>query len=547
MTALVAAAHPAGAQRALGMGGDASTLPAGVMRVTVAGRWDRANERYDADGTLRPLGANASALSWNGAYDARLATATPLVSALSGLSGFDASLGTLAVGRRDNTADAPMGIELGVLSRLTVGASIRIASHGIEPDVRINARRVEGTMGFNPAWTNTTARDRNALLVAQFDSATAQTSRRIAQCQAAPAATGCAAIAANVSGAQSLVASATAFAAALNQLYGGRKNAAGLPFVPVSNGAAQQAITQRVLGFGDRFAAFGNSVISTQGPVGGALFSPTDVATLLTDTLYGYNLRPLRVVHAYGLGEVAVHAKLRLFQTIGDDTTTIRGFAVRQSVGATLRLSGGAAPAANEPIAPTAGEGGSGFSAQSFTDLWWGSRYAATIALGYSQGQAQAFAMRMPAATTPAVGGVPFPLVTADREFQLSRTPGSRIDIAITPRLALTRNIWMGASWSLSQQAADTWTVTAPSVPPVGATTPQADASAWAAGTDWSVQQLSLGGTYTTVDAVHRGRATLAFDVSYEHQQVSAGSGWRAAKATRDVVTVRWYPRLWGR
>jgi hypothetical protein len=41
-------------------------------------------------------------------------------------------------------------------------------------------------MGFNPAWTSTTARDRNAALVTQFDSAVTQTTRRITQCQSAP-------------------------------------------------------------------------------------------------------------------------------------------------------------------------------------------------------------------------------------------------------------------------------------------------------------------------------------------------------------------------
>ena len=544
LLALLAASRPASAQRVLGVGDDASTLPRGVLRVTAGVLWERANERYGADGKLRALGAASSTSSWNGRYDPRLAAAGPLVSTLSGLAGFDASLGALSIARRDASVDGPIGVEVGVSSRLTVGARVRVANHAIEPSVRINPARIEGTVGFNPAWSLSAARDRNTLLVAQFDSAAAQTTRRIAQCQAAPATAGCASVLGNVPGAQALVASAGAYATALNQLYGGRKGAVGLPFVPVGSGAAQQAILQRVLGYRDQFTAFGNSAIGTHGPAGGALFSPADITRLLSDSLYGYQLRPLRAVRAYSPGEIAVHAKMRLFQTIGDDTAAIRGFAVRQSVGASLRLSGGAAPAANEVFAPSTGEGTRGFAAQSFTDVWYGNRYAATIVLGFDQGQAQQFMMRVPDAAGPTVGGAPVSFVMAARDVSLSRTPAARLDVSITPRLAVTRNIWVGGAWAWTQQGGDSWRV---AEPPAGIPALAADAQSWAAGTDWSEQRLSLGGTYSTVDAARLGRARYAVDVTYQHQQTSAGSGWRVPRVTRDVVSVRWYPRLWGR
>ncbi|HEY3286914.1 MAG TPA: hypothetical protein VGJ96_07300 [Gemmatimonadaceae bacterium] len=546
LPALLLAAAPAAAQRALGIGGDASTLPTGVLRIGTSALWDRANERYDASGKLRPLGASASAASWNGGYDASLAAAAPLVSALSGVAGFDPSLGALAIGRRDASTDAALSAEVGVMARLTIGAQLRVANHAIEPRIQLNAGRVEGSMGFNPAWANKSARDRNTALLTQFDSALAQTTRRIAQCQAGPTATGCAPIAANVAGAQTLVSNAAAFAAALNQLYGGRRNSAGLPFVPVANGAAQQAIDQRVQGYRDQFAALGITAIGTQGPVAAALFSHGNLATLLTDSLYGYRLRPLRAVHAYGLGEVSLHAKARVFDMLGADSAIIRGFAVRQSVGATVRLSGGSSPDADEPFAPVAGEGGSGFTLQSFTDLFYNQRFSASIVVGVDNAQAQEYAARIPSATAPSVGGVPFPLVPADREVQLTRTPGARLDISVTPRVALARNIWLGASWTFARQAADRWSTAALPASIAGAVE-SADVQAWASGTDWTEQRVALGGTYSTVAAAHEGHAKVAFDVSYEHQQTLTGNGWRVSHLSRDVVTVRWYPRIWGR
>ncbi|MHB1311554.1 MAG: hypothetical protein ACYC3L_06015 [Gemmatimonadaceae bacterium] len=543
-SAALGLATPVAAQRVLGPWDDASTLRAGTLRLSFGALWDRANERYDADGKLHTLGAAASPASWNGAYDARLMAANPLVASLSGIDAFDASLGVLRVGRRDASTDVPLALEVGVLSRLTLGASVRVVNHGIESGVVINPGRIEGTMGFNPAWFASAALDRNALIVSQFDSATAQTSRRLAQCQAAPAGAGCASLLGNVGGVQALIASATSFANTLNQLYGGRANAAGLPFVPVANTTAHLAIVQRILGFHDQFAAYGNAQIGSQGPMGATRFSPNDVDSLLASPRYGYGLRPLRSVHAYGLADASVTAKARLFDNTGTDTSAIRGFKLRQSAGIALRLGGANPPAADEVFAPAAGGIGSGVTAQSFTDLFYGTRLAASISVAFSNYGAEDFAMRLPPADAPAVGGVAFPFLRADRQVNLSRTPGGRIDVGVMPRFALTRSIWLGAAWMYSQQAADTWSIVST---PDGGTALAADATSWAAGTDWVEHRIGLGGTYSTARAYRAGKSRHNFDVSYEFQQVTTGTGVRVAKLTRDVVSVRWYPTIWGR
>lgn len=539
-------ATPAAAQRVLGPWDDASTLRAGTLRLTLGALWERANERYDADGKLHALGAPASPASWNGAYDARLMAANPLVASLSGIGTFDASLGSLTIGRRDESTDAPLGLEVGVLSRLTLGARVRVVSHSVESGLVINPGRAEGTMGFNPAWimSGSGAHDRDALIVAQFDSATAQTSRQLAKCQASPATAGCAPLLGNVSGVQALVANATAFANALNQLYGGRRNAVGLPFVPVSNTTTHLAIEQRIQGYRDQFALYGNSQIGTQGPAGAALFASNDVERLLTDSLFGYRLRPLRNVHAYGLADAAVTAKARLFDNTGPDSSAIHGFAVRQSAGFTLRLGGANAPAADEVFPAVAGDIGGGMTVQSFTDLFYGTRLAASVSISYSNYAAEEFAMRLPSAAAPAVGGVAFPILGADREVTLSRTPGTRLDVGIMPRLAVTKSIWLGAAWMYSQQAADTWRIAAT---PAGGTAQAADATTWAAGTDMVQHRFGLGGIYSTEAAYRAGRSPFHVDITYEYQQVTTGTGVRVSKLTRDVVSLRWYPRIWGR
>lgn len=544
---LICCASPVRAQRALGIGDDASTLPAGRVRWSAAALWDRANERYGPDGKLYALGADASAASWNGAYDTRLALAGTFVRTLAGVATFDPTLGALTVRRRDASADGVFGVDLGVLSRLTIGARVQMASHGIEPYAVLNPARSEGSMGLNPGWRSSDVRAGNALVITQFDSAVAQTTRRVAQCQATPAGSGCAPIIANVAAAQSLVSSAATFASALNALYGGRPNFVGMPFVPVAGSLAQRTIDQRALNFRDQFTALGITALGTRTLVGATLLSPADLATMLSDSLYGYRLRPLRTVHAYGLGDVSVSAKARVFETTGADTSVIRSFAVRQAFGVTARLSGGESPAADEPYAPTTGSGGSGIILQSFTDLFYGSRYAATVVLGMQQDASQEYAMRVPAGDAPAVGGVPSPLQLASRELRVSRAPSALLRVSITPRIALTRNLWIGAGYTYAKQDAETWSVATIPVAPLGeATASQGDVSTWAAGTSWNEQRLLLGGTYSTVAAARAGRTKRAFDVSYQHEQTLRGSGTRVAHLSRDVVTLRWYARLWG-
>jgi hypothetical protein len=268
------------------------------------------------------------------------------------------------------------------------------------------------------------------------------------------------------------------------------------------------------------------------------------VTRLLTDSLYGYGLRPVRNVHAYGLADAAISAKARLYDNTGADSSTIRGFAVRQAAAVALRLGGADAPAANEVFAPIAGDVGGGVTIQSFTDLFFGRRIATSLNISYAQAAAEQFSMRLPDAGAPAVGGVAFPLLRADRGVRLSRTPGARLDATVTPRLAVTRSIWLGASWSYSQQGADAWSI---ADVPAGGTAKASDASTWAAGTDWVEHRLGFGGTYSTAAAYYAGQARYNFDVSYEYLQTTAGRGWRVAKITRDVVTLRWYPRAWGR
>lgn len=525
---------PVAAQRVLGPWGDASTLRAGQLRLTVGTLWDRANERYDAQGALHPLGASATA--WDGTFDARLAAAQPLVATLAGQASFAPSLGTLVLGRRDASADGKFDLAVGVTSRLTVGGEIRVINHGIEPGLTINPSGTGATMGLNPAWYTADARARNALVVSQFDSATTQLARRLSQCQGTPALPGCSTVLAGAANIQSLIAGAGSFATALNQLYGGRGASVGLPFVPVLNTAAQRAIAQRLLGYRDQFLQYGNAAIGTDAPVASGIMAPGDFTRLLTDSLYGYRLRPLRPVHAYGLAGAAAHATLRLFDNTGTDTTIISGFKIRQSVGAQVRFGGATTPPTDEVFAPNAGDVAGGVTAQSFTDFFYGRKYAATIIASWSQYAGADYVMRIPSVTSPAVGGVAWPLQMAAREVALTRTPSPRIDLTVAPRLAVGRDLWVGAAWTYRRQDAETWAVRGAA----GGVT-AADATSWAAGTDWSAHELSLGGTYSTLRAVRQGRATVAFDVSYEHHQVLTGTGSSVAKLTRDAVTFRWY------
>jgi gamma-glutamyltranspeptidase/glutathione hydrolase len=97
---------------------------------------------------------------------------------------------------------------------------------------------------------------------------------------------------------------------ALSALYGGRTNP-GAVFVPVAGSAAQAAIETRLAGLRSEFSSFGNT-IATLAPIGAAPLTAHDVATLLGDSLYGINAKPIAGSITRGIGDIELSAKFLL-------------------------------------------------------------------------------------------------------------------------------------------------------------------------------------------------------------------------------------------
>ena len=182
----------------------------------------------------------------------------------------------------------------------------------------------------------------DANFFAQFDSASSQLSRSIALCAAAPSTAGCAPINANPAAARALMTSANSFASGLAQVYGGRNGSLGYLFVPIAGTAAQTAIEAKVAAYKAMYASYGANAITGTGPTAAqAPLTATDMQTVLTDSLFGINGKPLATSVMRGPGNIEVGMKVNLYDSFhGNDSArfTPKGFNWRQSIGGIYRL-----------------------------------------------------------------------------------------------------------------------------------------------------------------------------------------------------------------
>src|SRR6478609_5645444 len=103
----------AAAQRVLGVGDDASVLPAGVFRLRTLGQWTSSNERYGMntpgrpDGALEPLGVDFTLDTIGVKQFPGLAAVQNGVQQLIGDPNWMATLGNTQANLRDRIASFP--------------------------------------------------------------------------------------------------------------------------------------------------------------------------------------------------------------------------------------------------------------------------------------------------------------------------------------------------------------------------------------------------------------------------------------------------------
>lgn len=479
---------PVRAQAGLPLLGDATTAPRGMLRLHAASAWTRYDSRYRPGGT-EALGARFTADSLGVAQIPRLAVAESLVQAAAGNPTFSLSLGRSRLGATAREEVIPIALEYGVTGRISVGVVMPIVRKRLAVQFRLDtAGGFVANVGPNLHRTNNQAALNNAAVQAQFASAAQQLQARLAGCQSNPAGPGCAALLAREAEAQALIASSTAFAGELAQIYGS-SSGEGQPFVPTGGSAAQLAIEGRIAAFNlqyrDLLTASTDLLTSLPFPAGG----PAGVADLRAYFASDEGARDsIATQERVGIGDVEIGVKVLVLNRAPD---SLRALGVQLAVAGGVRLATGSNQSSSEIADLRIGSGTERVDTRALLDLTFGR-----------------FGMHGATRFEKAIGAETSPLATSwpvDRRV---------VEVAVAPRWHFSGPLAFHGAWVLRS----------------------ADVTG-------SYQLAGGGVSFSGLRATPAGR-TPPVEMRFTHLESISGDAGRP-KFFRDQVELRIYYRLW--
>lgn len=539
-------ADPAPAQRVLGIGDDALVLPRGLLRVRTLGQWTFFNERYGlntpgrTDGSLEPLGTDFTLDTVGIREFPNLGGLETGLRSLTGNPSFSLSLGTTRLDLRAHVTAIPFVIEAGLSRRFSLEVQVPYVQTRNSAFFDVNPNRREGNLGFNPAPAVPAAAAQNALMFSQFTTAAATLQASLDACAANPAASpGCPSLNAQRASAQSLIASSSAFAGGVNQIYSTSL------FVPIRNTDAQLAIEARVAAFRALYAQFGVTSIAatTTGPFAAQnTLTGGDAQTVLTDPRFGVAADPIRTVTRSHVGDIDIGGKFLLLDTFGNTTASRmspRGVNFRAAVGGAVRLPTGQAESPDNFIDISGGQGQTDLEGRVFADLLLGSRFWQSFVLRYNNQLADDQYMRI--TDLPNRNFAPL-----YRRQKVKRDLGNIFEFETSPRVVVNDFFAVSGHYVYRSKSQDHYTGTfAIPAAVTGFADITLDASTLDLETGQKEHRLGGGIALSNLFAFGQKKASIPFEVTYLHWQTVKGSG-NVPKAFTDQIQLRLYTRLFG-
>lgn len=536
--ALAAAPHALHAQRVLGPGADAVTIPRGTLRIGIGGELSFLQGRYN-DGVLEPLGAGFGSPGLGPTQLTLLAPLQADVRAL-GVPDFEASLGASRMDLRQRIFVTPFSLEFGVTDWLTLDVTAPLVRSRSEAQFRLDGGDGRATLGVNPYFLGSAVPASNAATIQRYYDAAGSLSDRRTACQADPgSAPECATILAESADVDALIARTSGFAGTLGAVYGGT-GLAPAPYVPMAGSPAEQMLLARVDSLRNAFTRYGvGDITPTTGlPLGAQTpLSALEIAQLLSDSTRGYGARPLENSAKLGIGDVDVGLKLRLFDTFGGDATerfAASRFGIRQSVGFTFRIGSGTPGLPGDFLDLGTGSGENAIGVRSFTDVIFGERFWTTLVVGWAKAEGGDVRIRLPSYNGQQ-------LLESWRETDVSVVRGAVLQAEIAPRFHLNDYLAIGGYWGWRQHTEDTYSGI-PTMPP-GSGLP----SLIAPSAERDEHRAGLSITFSTLAAQAAGRVRRPFEISWAHQQSVASGVGIVPKRWEDRLQFRYYARLFGR
>jgi hypothetical protein len=456
-----------------------------------------------------------------------LAPAQAAIRSLSQLPSFNLSLGNMVAAANARVVTAPLILQYGLTSRLTLGVVVPLVETRTTVFAQLNPKFGVASVGPNPALLNSTQLASNATLVQTLRSAAAALQQRLADCQTAPSGANCASLLAQQAALTTLIQSTGAFATDVETLYGTGADHPGQSFVPIDTGAVQRAIDQRLAGIRaayDTLVAAGSvsgTLAGAHGPAARAQFQNL-LTALGHDTLGS--------IDRSSIGDVSVGATFQLLNSYGDTTgANDRTRRYRVAVNGAFRFGTGEpasrcgpapAPPRNRLFDQSTGYGQPGVELGAAGDMRVG-RLAATALGAYTLQLGTIDVARVANAENSLL-----PLLAAP-PARSTYSAGNVLTLAVIPRFTISRYLAVNGEYQLVRTGADQY-----------GGVPSGALSGLSAGT---AQQIGFGFSYSTVASTNRGPGAVPVEVTFSHLETIAGSGGPVPKTFRDQLELRLY------
>lgn len=522
--AVALCAGVAGAQAVSGLGDDASTAPAGSVRIKIESDWSYFDQFFvsptpGAPGLLQPLGARYSFDSVGVAQLPILKPVQDTLRAITGVAGLNVSLGKTVTQVTDRITNIPISLEAGISRWLSIKALVPIVETRTNVFFRANSAANEANLGPNPAASgDAVARATDSIFASQV--VAAATAVRAYCSGSGTSDPQCA-------GATALATSATGLGNSLASLY---MNGA---FVPTRGSTVQSAVDARIASARGSLNAFAANPATGVPPVTatGVVGASTPLATpglqqVLSDPAFGVGLQPFQTIQRTHLGDAELTAKVLLFDSFylrNMSRFEPSGVNARMSVAAGYRFPTGALPDANALTDIASGTHAGAILLRGYLDVMLGGHFWVSTVARYAKSTSDTMTLRYDP-------GVAFP--SASSAIGVQRTLGNFIQVEATPRWVFNDFVSIGGQYLYTHKSQDSYTTGGVPLPILES------------GSDYTEKRVGGGIVFSNMHAVTQGKSKFPFEVSYTHSETISASGGAVPKLITDGILIRLYWRL---
>lgn len=510
---------------------DATVLPSRALRLRLLTSWSRYDALLGTPGSPRNIAASLATDSLGSAQLPILTASETAIRTASGLSNFRLSAGQLAAVADSRIVTAPLIVEFGLSSRLTIGVVVPLVETRTTVNATLNQKTGFANVGANPSLTNSSLQAQNAAFVQSLIDAGARLNSKLIDCQKTPAGAGCTALLAQQSTAQDLVQSSGRLAGAIASLYGTGATTPGMLFIPLATDPTQLAISSTIAATRDQFKTLLGETNPVTGTISGANGPPArdDLQQLITAA--GHD--SIQLADRSSIGDITIGATFQLMNTfpVRGDSGATGGARYRVSINGAYRLGTGQPANRNRFFDNSTGFGQPGVEAGMAADVDLGSRWSGSAIGSYTMQIGTVDVNRVPNALNAALPlGIP---------YIGSYSAGNVLSLSIVPRYRLSKYFGFTGRYSLIRVGADSYSNLSLGVPTeLGANVvfnPPANPGLSAA----TAHQIGGGVAYSTILGSDRGPGRMPFEASFSHLETIAASGGPTPKTFRDQIEVR--------